>query len=168
MEQGSSNNENTERLLAEQKNRLDALENALAAMEQRAQKYENDWSALFDQNRGLRDDNHRLQQDYENLRIQKGGFGFKMLLLSGLGGFFTALVLSFVYLKLKPKEPQVLAFRQFQRENLINFELAISKGQFEEVEKTLERSLERPEYRTIEPQIIFMQEMVKASKAHCK
>jgi hypothetical protein len=168
MEQSPSNNENTERLLAEQKNRLDALENAFATLEQRAQKYESDWSALFDQNRGLREENHRLQQDYEILRIQKGGFGFKMLLLSGLGGFITALILSFIYLKLKPKEPPVVAFRQFQRENLINFELAISKGQFEEVEKTLERSLERPEYRTIEPQILFMQEMMKATKTRCK
>lgn len=168
MEQSPSNNENTERLLAEQKNRLEALEQAFAALEYRARKYEEDWSVLYDQNRELREENHRLQQDYETLRIQKGGFGFKMLLFSGLGGFVTALVLSFIYLKLKPKEPQVVAFRQFQRENLINFELAISNGQFGEVEQTLEKSLGRPEYQAIRPQIIFMKEMVKATKNRCQ
>lgn len=168
MEQNPTNNENTERLLAEQKKRIEALENAFAAVEQRAQKFENDWSVLFDQNRDLRNENHRLQQDYETLRIQKGGFGFKMLVFSGLGGFITALVLCFIYLKLKPKHPEVIAFRQFQQENLINFELAISKGQFDEVERTLDRSLERPEYRSIEPQIIFMREVVKAAKVRCQ
>ena len=168
MEQNPTNNENAERLIAEQKNQLEALGQAFTAMEQRAQKYQEEWSVLFDQNRDLRKENHRLQQDYEHLRIQKGGFGFKMLLLSGLGGFLTALVLSFIYLKLKPKEPQVADFRQFQRENLISFELAIGKGQFDEVEQTLETSLRRPEYEAIEPQIIFMKEMMKATKNRCK
>lgn len=168
MEQNPPNSENTERLLAEQKNRIEALEQAFSALEQRARKYEDDWSALYDQNRELREENHRLQHDYEKLRIQKGGFGFKMLLFSGFCGFITALVLCFIYLKLKPKEPQVVAFRQFQRENLINFELAISKGQFGEVEQTLDRSLQRPEYEAIEPQILFMKEMVKATKNRCR
>ncbi|HRI59626.1 MAG TPA: hypothetical protein PK228_07880 [Saprospiraceae bacterium] len=168
MEQSPTNNENTERLLAEQKNRLEALEQAFTALEQRAKKYEAEWSSLYDQNRDLREENHRLQQAYETLRIQKGGFGFKMLLLSGLGGFITALVLSFIYLKLKPKEPAVAAFRQFQQENTINFELAIGNGQFEEVEQTLENSLARPEYKAIEPQIIFIKEMMKATKNRCQ
>lgn len=168
MEQSPTNNENTERLLAEQKNRLEALELSFITLEQRAKKYEAEWSALYDQNRELREENHRLQHAYETLRIQKGGFGFKMLLLSGLGGFVTALALSFIYLKLKPKEPAVAAFRQFQQENTINFELAIGNGQFEEVEQTLENSLARPEYKAIEPQIIFIKEMMKATKNRCK
>jgi len=168
MEQNPTNNENTERLLAEQKNRLDTLEQAFAALETRAKKYEDDWSALYDQNRDLREENHRLQRDYETLRVQKGGFGFKMLLLSGLGGFVTALILSFVYLKLKPKEPAVAAFRHFQRENLINYELAISQGKFEEVQTSLEKNQTRPEYKPIEPQISFLKEIVNAAKQHCQ
>ena len=74
----------------------------------------------------------------------------------------------FIYVKIKPKEPAVAAFRQFQRENLINFELAIGKGHFEEVEHTLDNSLARPEYAPIEPQLVFMREMVKATKNRCK
>lgn len=168
MEQNPATNENTERLLAEQKARLEALEQSFAALEQRAKKYEDEWSSLYDQNRGLREENHRLQHDYQTIRIQKGGFGFKMLLLSGLGGFVTALILCVIYVKLKPKEPSVAAFRQFQRENLFNFELAISKGQFGEVEQTLEKSMSRPEYDAIEPQLLFMREMIKATKARCQ
>lgn len=168
MESFPPNSENTERLLAEQKNRLDTLEQAFSELERKAKKYEDGWSDLYDQNKTLRDENHRLQRDYETLRVQKGGFGFKMLLLSGLGGFVTALVLCFVYLKLKPKEPETIAFRQFQRENLFNYELAISQGRFEEVENSLEKSLERPEFRPIEPQIVFLKEIVGAAKSRCR
>lgn len=168
MEQDPSNNENTERLLAEQKKRIEALELALTELERKAARYEEGWSAQYDQNKELREENHRLQHDYEILRIQKGGFGFKMLMLSGLGGFVTALVLCFVYVKLQPKEPQVVAFRQFQRENLFNYELAISKGQFEEVEKSLDQCFERPEYEVIEPELVFMKEIVKAAKHRCR
>lgn len=148
--------------------RFRALEQAYAALEQRAQKYEQEWSAQYDRNKELRDENHRLQHDYEILRIQKGGFGFKMLMLSGLSGFIIALILCFIYLKLRPKEPHVAAFRQFQQENLINFELAISKGHFGEVEQTLKNSLDRPEYRPIEHQIVFMKEMMEATRKRCE
>lgn len=168
MELNPTNSENTERLLAEQKNRLEALEQSFISLEQRAKKYEAEWSSLYDQNRELREEKHRLQQDYETLRIQKGGFGFKMLMLSGWGGFLTALILCFLYLKLKPKEPAEAAFRQFQRENRINFELAIGKGQFGEIEQTLENSLARPEYDAIETQILFMKDMVHATKTRCQ
>lgn len=168
MKPSPTNNESTERLLAEQKKRIDALEQSFAALQQKAKGYEEGWSDLFDQNRTLREENHRLQHDYEILRIQKGGFGFKMLLLSGLGGFVTALVLCFVYLKLKPKNPETVAFGQFQRENLFNYELAISKGQFDEVEKSLDQCFERPEYDAIEPQLVFTREIVKAAKNRCR
>jgi len=46
--------------------------------------------------------------------------------------------------------------------------LAISKGQFGEVEQTLEKSMSRPEYDAIEPQLLFMREMIKATKARCQ
>lgn len=161
MEQNPANPDNVQTLLEEQRQRI-------AELETRAKKYEDEWSALYDQSRDLREETHRLRHDYETLRIQKGGFGFKMLLFSGLGGFFTALILCFIYVKIKPKEPSVAAFRQFQRENLINFELAIGKGQFGEVERTLDNSIARPEYAPIEAQLVFMREMMKATKNHCK
>jgi hypothetical protein len=168
MEQNPPNNENAERLLAEQKKRIEALEQAFAALEHRAKKFEDDWSTLYDRNRELREENHRLQQDYEKLRIQKGGFGFKMLLLSGLGGFVTALLLCFVYLKLRPKESQDVAFRQFQRENLFNYEVSLSKGEFDEVEKSLQKNAERPEFEVIGSEIEFVQKVVGAANKGCK
>jgi hypothetical protein len=168
MEQHPANKENQEQLLAEQKKRIEALEQAFAGLERHALRYEEQWSALFDQNKELREENHRLQRNYEALRVQKGGFGFKMLLFSGAGGFFTALLLCFIYLKIKPKEPHVAAFRQFQRENLFNYELALSKGQFGEVEKSLQSNLGRSEFQMIDEEIELIQKLVRAAGKGCE
>ena len=53
MEQDPSNNENTERLLDEQKKRIEALELAFIELERKAARYEEGWSAQFDQNKEL-------------------------------------------------------------------------------------------------------------------
>jgi len=70
---------------------IKALENSLAETEKRAKSYEQHWSQLYDQSRELREEARKLQHEYEQLRIQKGGFGFKMLLFSGFCGFLTAI-----------------------------------------------------------------------------
>lgn len=167
MKSSSPNNENVDQLLVEQKKRIDSLEHALAEADLNIQKYKEEWSALYDQNKELRDKNHRLQHDYELLRLQKGGFGFKMLLLSGFIGSLVAVLLCFAYIKLKPKEAHVVAFRQFQRENLFNYELAIHRGQFDDVEKSLDFNIDRPEYQAIAPEIAFTKNIVKAAKRRC-
>lgn len=167
METGPTNNQKTEQLIAEQQKRIETLEHSFAELELRAQKYENEWSDLYDQNKELRAANHRLQHDYETLRLQKGGFGFKMLMISGFIGFVCAAMLCFAYLKLKPKEAHVVAFRKFQRENLFDYELAISQGRFDDVEKSLLLNLERPEFRPIEEELIFTKNLVEAAKRRC-
>ena len=160
----SSNNEK----IAAQEKRLVALENILLDTEKRAKKFETEWSNLFDQHKIQREENHKLQHAYETLRIQKGGFGFKMLLASGMGGFVTALVLCFVYLKLKPKPEYVTTFDRFRRENLFNYELDLSKGNFDAVEASLKNCAGKQEYHSIQPDIYFTQKVVGAAKRFCK
>lgn len=168
MEQNPPNNEILQGLTPAQKKHIESLHQALADAEQRGQRFEESWSSLFDQNKALREENHRIQQGYETLRIQKGGFGFKMLLLSGLGGFVTALVLCFVYLKLKPKDPHTTAFANFRREHLFEYELALSKKQFEEVKISLEKSLRNPENQPIRSEIETLREIVEAAEKGCQ
>ncbi len=167
MEPGPTNNENLERLIAEQKKRIEALERNITEADRTVQQYKDEWSALYDQHKELREVNTRLEHDYESLRLQKGGFGFKMLMISGFAGTVVAVLLCFAYIKLKPKETHLVAFRQFQRENLFNYELAISRGQFDDVEKSLDLNLERPEYQAIYPEIEFTRNIVEAAKRRC-
>ncbi|MBP6826416.1 MAG: hypothetical protein KA165_07645 [Saprospiraceae bacterium] len=168
MKPGPSNDKDFELLIAEQQKHIGALEHNLAEAGKNAQKYKDEWSSLYDQHKELRDTHHRLQHDYEILRLQKGGFGFKMLILSGFAGFLLAVVPCFAYLKLKPKDSHLIAFREFQRENLFNYELAISRGQFEDVEKSLKLNMERPEYQLIVPEIEFSKNLVEAAHRHCR
>ncbi|MFN0217021.1 MAG: hypothetical protein ACKVT2_22415 [Saprospiraceae bacterium] len=168
MKQDSQNNENLQGLTPEQKKHFELLEQALVDAKQRGQRFEEEWSTLFDQNKALREENHRIQHGYEALRIQKGGFGFKMLLLSGLGGFITALVLCFVYLKLKPKDAHIVALQDFRREHLFEYELALSKKQFNEVKFSLEKEINDPENQSIKPEIEIVRELVEAAEKGCE
>ncbi len=168
MEQGLPNNEFLQGLTPEQKKHFESLQNALAEAKQRGMRFEAEWSSLFDQNKTLREENQGIQQDYENLRIQKGGFGFKMLLLSGLGGFVTALLLCFVYLKLKPKDPYTVALHNFRREHLFEYELALSKKQFEEVKISLEKEIKKSENQAITAEIVIIRELIEAAEKGCR
>ncbi len=168
MEQSIPNNDFLQGLTPEQQKHLDSLQRALSEAEQRGKRFEEGWSNLFDQNKSLREENHTIQQDYENLRIQKGGFGFKMLMLSGLGGFVTALVLCFVYLKLKPKDPHIAALDNFRRHHLFEYELALSKKQFEEVRISLETEIKNPENQPIKSEIEILRELVEAAEKGCE
>jgi hypothetical protein len=167
MEQDPLNNELLQGLSPAQKKYLESLQEALSASEQRGRRFEEGWSNLFDQNKTLREENQLVQQGYENLRIQKGGFGFKMLLLSGLGGFITAMVLCFVYLKLKPKDPHTLALQNFRREHLFEYELALSKKEFDPVKSSLEQALKNTDNQVIKPEIEMMRELVEAAEKGC-
>ncbi len=167
MKSDPSNNEKAEQLIAAQQ-RIEELEQQVESTEKRARNYESDWSNLFDQNKTLREENHKIQYGYETLRIQKGGFGFRMLMLSGMGGFVTALLLCFVYVKLKPKPDYVATFDQFRRENLFDYELSLSKGNFDAVEASLIDCSKKPEFKHIQPEIYFTQKVVGAAKRYCK
>jgi hypothetical protein len=145
--------------------RLSALEKAFAEVSRQAQKYAQDRDLLIDQNHGLKQENHRLQHDYEALRLQKGGFGFKMLLFSGIGGFVSALILCYIYLALfKPQPKHMLVFQQFSHENQFKIEYALSHAQYEEVESLLYTAKGHPDYQPIRPEIEFTQKIVAAAK----
>ncbi len=168
MKSEPSNNENAEQLIAAQQQQIGELEKLLEATEKRARNFESDWSNLFDQNKTLREENQKIQHGYETLRIQKGGFGFRMLMLSGMGGFVTALLLCFVYVKLQPKPDYVATFDQFRRENLFDYELDLSKGNFDAVEASLLDCSKKPAFQAIQAEIYFTQKVVGAAKRYCK
>ncbi len=164
MPQNPSDPEFLQGMSPEQIKQVESLQHALAESNLRGQRFEADWSKLFDQNKTLREENHRLQLGYENLRIQKGGFGFKMLLLSGMGGFFTALVLCFVYLKLKPKDPHTVALQNFRREHQFEYELALSRKQYHEVKISLAKAIQHSDYKPIKADLEIIRELVEAAE----
>ncbi len=89
-------------------------------------------------------------------------------MLAGFMGTMVALAACFLYLKLKPKDPHTVAFEHFQREHLFQYELAISKGQFDIVEQSLRTELENPDNQVIKPELVFIRQLVTTTKRHCK
>ena len=168
MKPETPNNKNQEELITEQGKLIEELQKRCETAEKRASSFESNWSVLFDQNKTLREENQKIQQGYESLRVQKGGFGFRMLMISGFGGFFTALVLCFVYLKLKPKPNYVATFQEFRREYLFDYELQLSQGDFSAVESSLMQNSQNPSYAPIKDEIHFTRKLLGAAKRYCQ
>jgi cytochrome c-type biogenesis protein CcmH/NrfG len=156
--------------------RLQALEEAITTLKARAQKYDGFRQELENLRQKYADDLFeerkqvsywheqalRWQQDYEQLRIQKGGFGFHTLsavvlaamLLTGLA----------MYLFLKWTDGRNAAFEAFRREQLFKIEFALSHGEYEQAKEALRQSLQNPEYRLAYPQIHLLEEVVLAAE----
>ncbi len=161
------------------KEQLAALERALEAaregeqkckqeLEKLRQRYADDLFEERQQVRQLREDRHRILQDYERLRLQKGGFGLKMLALSGFSGFMSAIVLCALYLWLiRPKTEYEAVFESFRSAHQLTFEIALVEGRFADVAQVLEASEGKPEYGVIRPALEFARKMVGAAERGC-
>lgn len=158
--------------------RISALQAELLECQNKAQKYAQEVEKLRQQyaddlfterqlGKLLHEERHQLQLDYERLRVQKGGFGLKAMALSGFAGFLSGLVLCLLYLLLRPKDDHTATFTRFRDAHQFQYELAISEGRFEEVEKSLLQNQRLPENKVIQPEIEFARKMVGAAKRRC-
>jgi hypothetical protein len=140
--------------------RLLALEKVFSTSEHRAQR-------LMHDNQSLQQELHQLQKDYESLRVQKGGFGFKALF--GSGFMATLVAIAFGYFLFRPsKDLHAQLFEHLQKDHQFNIEYAIGQGQFIQAEEMLKSSLEKPENAPIYPEIQMIYKIVSAAKRKCE
>jgi len=154
-----------EQLLAENVQRLEALEKAFAGAEHRAQKYARENELLQGHHKDIQEELRQLQHDYESLRVQKGGFGFKALSAAAFAGAIAGFL--FCYLFFKPIDDHAEALERFQHEYQFNIEYAIGQGQFVQAENTIKESMEKPENALIRRDIEVMYKIVSAAKRRC-
>ncbi len=154
-----------EEQLTECRARLAAVEKAFMEAENRAQKYAQEQRKWTEWQHSQQNNFQRLQADYENLRVQKGGFGFKSLLACGTVSAFAGALLCFLFFR--PTDQHVQAFEQFRREELFSIEYALSEGRFDEVEKSLHAQRDLPHYRPIHAEIEALRKLVTAAKRGC-
>jgi len=145
--------------------RIVALERAFADAEHRAQKYALERDAALSQSKSLQTEAQQLERDYALLRLQKGGFGFKTMLLTGFIGTLVGLVLC--YLFFRPTDNDQEVFRQFREQNQFNLELAISQGEFARVDSVLKINLEHPQNQVIRPELEFTRKIAGAAWRRC-
>lgn len=145
--------------------RIAALEKALVEAERRNQKLVADLTRHKEQTAEQQAELRQLQRDYETLRVQKGGFGLKMLFANGLGGFLTGLVVCYALVWLTDRRPQ--QFERFRREQLFKVEYAISEGKFQEAAQILKNSAEDPENYPLHDEIEAFRGVVEAARRRC-
>lgn len=142
--------------------RIETLEAAVHDAEFRAKRAKEEWSSQYDAAKRLRQEIHQLESDYEHLRLQKGGFGFKSLLFVGLLSAVTTVFAVWIYLKVRPQPQHAEAFYKFRHETMINYELQLSRGEAEHVLRSLHEHEARPEFKVIQPEIEFVEKMIRA------
>lgn len=151
---------------ADARERLAALERAFADAEHRAQKYVQERDQSQAQSKISQEQTHQLQRDYASLRLQKGGFGFKMLLFVGMIGTIVGLIAC--YLFLRPKNVEAEVFRKFKEQHQFDIEIAISKGEFAQVDSIFHVSLQQPVNQSIRPEIEFARKIAGAAWRRCE
>lgn len=153
-------------LLEESRQRVTAIERAYAEAEQRAQKYLGERDHWHEQHWEAHQENRRLQQAYESLRVQKGGFGFTMLLTAGAVAMLFGLAVGYILIRLSNDSSK--AFRRFQGEQQFQLEFSLNQGRFEEASAILSQAASHPEYRLVLSQIEFTQKLLKAAQQGCE
>jgi hypothetical protein len=69
-----------------------------------------------------------------------------------------------VYVRLlRPVSGHEAAFTEFATENQFNYELQLSRGEFQAVESSLREKANDPAYKIIAPEIAFAEKMVSAA-----
>ncbi|HND89171.1 MAG TPA: hypothetical protein PK971_12630, partial [Saprospiraceae bacterium] len=126
------------RLLEESRQHIAALERAYAEAEQRAQKHLGERDHWHGQHWEAHQENRRLQQAYQSLRVQKGGFGFTMLLTVAAVAALFGLAAGYVFIRLSNDHSK--AFQRFRGDQQFQLEFALSQGKFEESSAILQQA----------------------------
>ena len=102
------------------------------------------------------------QHDYEQLRIQKGGFGFKTILASGIAATVVGMALGWLFFQ--QKDPNAVLFSQFNKAAGFNLEYNLSHQQYDEAQKTVADYHNNKIYAPIQPELQLIGNLIKAVK----
>lgn len=148
------------------------LQQALQAARNEAQKYAQQRDAwqqkcteALERAETLHQENIDLQHDYEKLRVQKGGFGFKMLFTNSFFAFVVGVVLCYGVLRLTDRRAHALG--HFRQNHLFQLEYDLSHGNFDAAENTLQEQSALPENRPIHHEVEVMRQLVTAARKGC-
>jgi hypothetical protein len=163
-------------LLAVRDQHIEHLQKELEALADQAQKYESmrqeleslrqEYVAYINsyqrRAQGLQQTIHRWQQDYEQLRLQKGGFGFKALIASSLVAALTGLAISWLYFRASDKHLET--FLRFRTAAGFHIEYAVGQRQFEGAEKMLQEQISNGKNDLIQPELEYIGGLIGSAK----
>ncbi len=102
------------------------------------------------------------QQDYEQLRIQKGGFGFKAM--AAIGFVATLIGLAAGYLLFHQRDSNTALFQKFNKAAGFNLEYSLTHGQYDKADKIIADFSKNSAFEPILPEIELIGNLVNAAK----
>jgi hypothetical protein len=109
----------------------------------------------------LQQEIQRWQEDYESLRLQKGGFGFKAILASGILATLMGLLLG--WFLFRPVSPTSATFAAFRRQAGFPLEYALSQHQYQEANRIIQDQLQHNSNSGIKAELEFVADLVRAA-----
>lgn len=107
---------------------------------------------------------HQWQHDYEQLRIQKGGFGFKMLLASGTLAWLVGLLAG--WLVFRQKDSNEALFRQFVKASGFNLEYNLTHEQYNDAHKIVQTYQQNETFAPVRAELDFIAALIAAVQLH--
>lgn len=129
------------------------------ANEQR-QLQEAELTASRQQQVELQQSAQQWREHYEQLRIQKGGFGLKALAATGLAGLVLGLLVYRIFFY--HPDAHARAFDQFRKDAGFQVEYSLNQRQIDKANAILQQQMARSEYAPIHEELDFMSSMVGA------
>ena len=112
--------------------------------------------------KALESEIHHWQHDYEQLRIQKGGFGFKALAAFSFGTLLFGIALGWLFFK--QKQPDSIVFDKFNHAAGFSLEYHIAHQEYPAAERLISQYRRDPYYKTILPLLDLLLLLVQAAK----
>ena len=103
---------------------------------------------------------------YEQLRVQKGGFGFRSLGAAMTASGIAGMVLCFAAMYLWQYRGDDLS--DFKRDHLFQIEYALSQGNFQEARQMLDTEKNSDAYPKAKPAIQMLEHTIIAAEKGCK
>lgn len=131
-------------------------------LQQQIQEHEEAAKSLSSKSKALESEIHRWQHDYQQLRIQKGGFGFKALAAVSSATLLVGVAIG--WLLFKQKQPDSVVFDKFNHAAGFSLEYHVAHKEYPAAERLISKFRHDPYYSTILPQLDLLLHLVQAAK----
>mgnify|MGYP005854923523 FL=1 len=177
MESGSQQEPSLEQLFAALDERIEKLKQIYVQQDgESGQRHEEILAELHETYRrriadyetqlaAAREERRTLQRSYERLRLQKGGFGFRVILLTGVFagmlGFLVGYAGAFI------KNDARRNFDAFSRQYAMDLELHLTRHDFRTARELILTAQKLPEWEPIQPQLEMLGKTVQHAENCC-
>lgn len=119
--------------------------------------------AFNQRTKSLEDEVQAWQSDYEKLRIQKGGFGFKALLATGMAATLFGMAVGWLFFR--QKDPNAALFQEFSKTAGFTLEYQMAQKQYAAAEQTVSGYRHNKVFAPIDRELELIANLIRAVRS---